>query len=499
MVVVPTLLVKEEEAREQVEQLEVRFLANPEDFVHFALLSDWPDAPAETMEGDEELVASARAAISELNRRHGPAADGGPRFLLFHRRRVWNPSEGCWMGWERKRGKLAEFNRLLRGATDTTFLPGETAPPSRVRYVITLDGDTRLPRGAIRKLVGAMAHALNRPVFDDASNRVVFGNGILQPRITPMLSPIGRGTIYERVFSGQRGTDPYAFAVSDVYQDLFGEGIYTGKGIYDVDAFERALAGRVPDNTLLSHDLFEGVFARAGLVSDVELFEEFPSHYEVAAARQHRWARGDWQLIPWLKPRVRDADGRPVRNPIPLLGRWKILDNLRRSLLAPSAAAALIVAWTLPRENPLVWTLFVLAAFAFPRFLPILATAMPRRRRIAKRSVLTGIGSDLVRAFTHITATLVLLGHQAWLMGDAIGRTLVRVLFTRRRLLEWTTAAQARGQYDLSPLGFVRRNAGAIAVAAAGLGLSLCCAPRRLPKPCSSSSSGVSRRSPRGP
>ncbi|HEY6147400.1 MAG TPA: glycosyl transferase, partial [Thermoanaerobaculia bacterium] len=407
IVVVPTLLMKEEEAREQVEQLEVRFLANPEDFVHFALLTDWADAPAETMEGDEELVTAARAAVSELNRRHGPAGDGGPRFLLFHRRRIWNAAEGCWMGWERKRGKLAEFNRLLRGAADTTFLPGEAAPRARVRYVITLDGDTRLPRGAIRKLVGAMAHPLNRPVFDDRTNRVVFGNGILQPRITAMLSPIGHGTLYERVFSGQRGTDPYAFAVSDVYQDLFGEGIYTGKGIYDVDAFERALQGRVPENTLLSHDLFEGIFTRAGLLSDVELFEEFPSHYEVAALRQHRWARGDWQLVPWLTPRVRNAEGKRVRNPIPLLGRWKILDNLRRSLLAPTAAAALVAAWTLPRENPAVWTAFVAAAFAFPRLLPILATAMPRRRRIAKRSVLTGVGTDLARALSHTTATLV--------------------------------------------------------------------------------------------
>ncbi|HYK40995.1 MAG TPA: glucoamylase family protein, partial [Thermoanaerobaculia bacterium] len=472
-VVVPTLLAREEEVHEQIEQLEVRFLANPEEFVHFALLSDWQDAPAETMEGDEALVASARAAISELNRRHGPAGDGGPRFLLFHRRRVWNAAEGCWMGWERKRGKLTEFNRLLRGASDTTFLPGEAAPPARIRYVITLDADTRLPRGAIRKLVGAMAHALNRPVFDEKSNCVVSGNGILQPRITATLSPIGKGTLYERVFSGQRGTDPYAFAVSDVYQDLFGEGIYTGKGIYDVDAFERALAGRVPDNTLLSHDLFEGIFTRAGLVSDIELFEEFPSHYEVAAARQHRWARGDWQLIPWLKPRVRDASGRRTPNPIPLLGRWKILDNLRRSLLAPASAAALIAAWTLPAENPLVWTLFVVSGFAFPRLLPILATAMPRRRRIAKRSVLRGIGNDLARAHSHTVATLVLLAHQAWLMADAIGRTLLRVLFTRRRLLEWTTAAQARAQYDLSVAGFMRRTAPALVVAGAGLALSI--------------------------
>ena len=230
-------------------------------------------------------------------------APGGDRFLLLHRRRVWNESEGRWIGWERKRGKLHELNRLLRGATDTTFMATDGAPPrcrADVRYVITLDADTRLPRDTVRRLVGKMAHPLNRPRFDADAGRVVEGYAVLQPRVTPSL-PVGReGSLFQRIFSSTSGIDPYAAAVSDVYQDLFGEGSYAGKGIYDVDAFEAALAGRVPDSTLLSHDLFEGMFARAGLASDVEVVEEFPSRYDVAASRQHRWARGDWQLLPWI-------------------------------------------------------------------------------------------------------------------------------------------------------------------------------------------------------
>ncbi len=469
MVVVPTLLLNEDEIREQIEQLEVRFLANSEGFIHFALLADWTDAPSETMDEDEALLVAARAGISELNRRHGSAPDGGERFLLFHRRRVWNASAGSWMGWERKRGKLEEFNRLLRGATDTSYLPTPDPVPTGVRYVITLDGDTRLPRGAVRKLVGAMAHPLNHPAFDDTTNRVVEGNGILQPRITPTLPPIGMGTLFERVFAGPRGIDPYAFAVSDVYQDLFGEGIFTGKGIYDVDAFSRALAGRVPENTLLSHDLFEGLFARAGLVSDVELFEEFPNHYEVSTARQHRWARGDWQLLPWLRGRVKDADGRRVRNAIPFIGRWKIIDNLRRSLFAPAAVATLIAGWTIPGARSFVWSAFVLATLVLPRLFPVLAAAVPRRRNISKRSVATGLGADLALAFSHTVLTSVLLADQAWLMGDAILRTLGRLFFTKRRLLEWTTARQARALARSELPTFLRRMWGVYAIGAAAL------------------------------
>jgi cyclic beta-1,2-glucan synthetase len=291
MVVVPTLLTSRADIEESVERLQVHFLANPDGHLHFALLTDWKDAPQERMPGDEDLLTELANEIARLNDRHGSPPGGGERFMVLHRRRLWNEQEGKWIGWERKRGKLHELNRLLRGATDTTFIPTNGKPPTvpdGVRYVITLDADTRLPKTAAYRLVGAMAHPLNRPRFDPAMGRIVEGYAVLQPRIVPSL-PTGPGsTTYQRIVSGPGGVDPYAGAVSDVYQDLFGEGSYTGKGIYDVDAFEAALAGLVPENALLSHDLFEGVFARAGLVTDIELFEEFPTNYEVGVRRIHR-------------------------------------------------------------------------------------------------------------------------------------------------------------------------------------------------------------------
>ncbi|MEX1073818.1 MAG: glycosyl transferase, partial [Burkholderiales bacterium] len=354
VVAVPVLLTTQAELEEQIERLEIHHLASPERELHFALLSDWRDAATESVAGDDALLDAAAAGIARLNLRHGPAA-GGDRFLLFHRRRLWNEGQRRWMGWERKRGKLHELNRLLRGAADTNFVGVGgplSAPPAGVRYVITLDADTRMPREAARRLVGKMAHPLNHPRFDAATRRVVEGYGVLQPRVTPSL-PIGReGSLFQRIFSSMSGIDPYAAAVSDVYQDLFGEGSYTGKGIYDVDAFEAALEGRVREGTLLSHDLFEGTFARAGLASDIEVVEEFPSRYDVAAARQHRWARGDWQLLPWIAGRA---------GALPLIGRWKMFDNLRRSLSAPACVLALAAGWALPLQAAALWTGFVVS------------------------------------------------------------------------------------------------------------------------------------------
>ncbi|MEO9228559.1 MAG: glycosyl transferase, partial [Devosia sp.] len=267
MVAVPTLLTTPAAIEEQIERLEIHYLASPEGDLHFALLSDWLDSDAEHVEGDDALLAVAARAINRLNQRHGPAP-GGALFLLLHRRRVWNDSEAKWIGWERKRGKLHELNRLLRVATDTTFIEIDGVPPlppADVRYVVTLDADTKLPRDTVRRLVGKMAHPLNRPRLDEAAARVVEGYAVLQPRVTPSLPERGEGSPLQRIFSSLNGIDPYAAAASDVYQDLFGEGSYAGKGIYDVDAFEAALRDRVPDSTLLSHDLFEGIFARAGL------------------------------------------------------------------------------------------------------------------------------------------------------------------------------------------------------------------------------------------
>ena len=297
--------------------------------------------------------------------------------------------------------------------------------------------------------------------------RVVEGYALLQPRVTPTLPTDREGSLFQRIFSGPAGIDPYASAVSDVYQDLFGEGSYIGKGIYDVDAFEAALAGRVPENALLSHDLFEGIFARAGLVTDIEFFEEFPSHYEVAVVRQHRWARGDWQLLPWIIGHAPDTSGAPIRASIPLIGRWKMLDNLRRTMSAPAAFLTLIAGWTLPFASPLIWTTFVLACIAIPPLLQLLIGAIPHRRGISKRSHARAVATDLVLAASHVGLTVTLLADQAWLMTDAIVRTLSRVYVTRRKLLEWVTAAQAKSGFDLSLGSFYRRMNGTVALAAA--------------------------------
>ncbi len=340
-----------------------------------------------------------------------------------------------------------------------------------VRYIITLDADTRLPRETVRRLIGKLAHPLNRARFDSATGRVVEGYGVLQPRVTPSL-PIGReGSLFQRVFSSMTGIDPYGAAVSDVYQDLFGEGSYAGKGIYDIDAFEAALADRVPEGSLLSHDLFEGTFARAGLASDIEVVEEFPARYDVAAARDHRWARGDWQLLPWILGR-RDVAGRNApggrggRGLLPLMGLWKMLDNLRRSLSAPTCVLALVAGWLLPPNAALLWTTFVLATIALPALLPVLAEIVPRRRGVVARSHLRALVSDLRLAVLQTVLTITFLAHQAWLMMDAIGRTLFRLLVSRRNLLEWVTAAQAQLSSRLSLLGVYRHMIASVATAA---------------------------------
>jgi cyclic beta-1,2-glucan synthetase len=469
MVVVPALLTTRAALEEQIDRLETHYLASPEGELYFALLSDWTDSATECAGEDQALLATAGEAIARLNRLHGNGT-AGARFILLHRRRVWSEAETQWMGWERKRGKLHELNGLLRGATTTNFHPlGERPPgvPSDVRYVITLDTDTRLPRETARRLVGKMAHPLNHPRFDAATGAVVEGYAVLQPRVTPSL-PVGReGSLFQRVFSSASGIDPYTAAVSDVYQDLFGEGSYAGKGIYDVDAFEAALAGRVSDGTLLSHDLFEGIFARAGLASDIEVVEEFPSRYDVAAARQHRWARGDWQLLPWILGRRDAAADTRGRRRLPLIGLWKMLDNLRRSLSAPASIAALLAGWLLPRNCALVWTAFVVLTIALPALLPIFAAIVPRRAGVNARSHLHALQKDIWLAASLTAFLIIFLAHQAWLMTDAISRTLFRLFVSRRNLLQWVTAAQMHLSSELDLASAYRRMGGAVTIALA--------------------------------
>ncbi len=468
MVVVPTLLTTRGAIEEHIERLEIHYLASPDDELYFALLSDWTDSPAAHTAGDTALLDIALEGIARLNRLHG-AAPAGDRFVLLHRRRVWSDGQKQWMGWERKRGKLHELNRLLRGAPDTTFVEvggGSSGIPPDVKYVVTLDADTRLPRDTVRRLVGKMAHPLNRPRFDAATGQVVEGYAVLQPRVAPSL-PTGReGSLFQRVFSSAGGIDPYAAAASDVYQDLFGLGSYAGKGIYDIDAFEAALAGRVPEGTLLSHDLFEGTFARAGLVSDVEVVEEFPSRYDVAAARQHRWSRGDWQLLPWILGRGDAAGDDRGSGTLPLIGLWKMLDNLRRTLSAPAGVAALLAGWLLPTASAVLWSAFISATIALPALLPVLAGIIPSRAGVTLRSHLRALRKDVWLGAAQTAFILTFLAHQASLMIDAIGRTLFRLFVSQRNLLQWVTAAQARLSSRLTLLGAYRRMTGAVVITA---------------------------------
>jgi cyclic beta-1,2-glucan synthetase len=466
MIVMPALLTSRSAIAALVQRLEVHHLANPGGDLCFALLSDWTDSATESETGDDELLGEAAEGITGLNRRYG-MAPSGDRFLLLHRRRLWNEGQRKWIGWERKRGKLHELNRLLRGAIDTSFIPIDghgSAVPAGVRYVIILDADTRLPRDAAKRLIGKMAHPLNRPTLDTESSRVIDGYAVLQPRVTPSLPVDREGSLFQRVFSNTRGMDPYACAVSDVYQDLFGEGSYCGKGIYDVDLFEAALAGRIPENTLLSHDLLEGIFARAGLVSDIELIDEFPARYDVAVARQHRWARGDWQLLPWILGQGRSSSG-GRRSGVPLVGLWKMIDNLRRSLSAPTTFLALVGGWTLPLAAAERWSAFVLITIAIPALLPFLTGVLPRRLGLSQRIHLRAVGADLTLALSQTALLVTFLADQAWAMADAILRTLFRLLVSRRNLLEWITAAQAKVSPRLDLAGFYRQMAGGVVLA----------------------------------
>jgi cyclic beta-1,2-glucan synthetase len=450
LVVVPVLLRDAESAARYIDRLEVHFLASPPGALHFALLTDWCDAEVECLPGDEEIVAVAASLIAQLNLKY-PQESDGIRFHLLHRKRRWSATQQAWIGWERKRGKLHELNRWLRGASDTSFGSRAWTPaavPPGIRFVVTLDADTRLPRDALRLLIGKMAHPLNHARVDGVTGRIVSGYAILQPRVTPSLPLSREGTIYQRVHSSPAGIDPYAAASSDVYQDLSGEGSYTGKGIYDIDAFEAALEGRIPEETLLSHDLFEGTFARAGLASDVAVVEDFPARYDVAARRQHRWIRGDWQLLPWILGGT--GRGRMEAAGLSLMSRWKMIDNLRRSLSAPASVASLAAAWVLPVHAAVMWTGFILLAFVMPAVLPVLGELRAIDDDVTARSHGRVLRRELTAAIQRFVLGVAFLPHQAASALDAILRTLVRVYYSRAKLLEWATAERVEASARLS-------------------------------------------------
>jgi cellobiose phosphorylase len=439
MVIVPTLLDSVARVEDLLAHLEVQALGNLDPHIHFAILSDFPDAPTETMPDDAAILEAARAGIAALNARHADGSTGG--FFLFHRLRQWNDRERLWMGWERKRGKIEEFNRLLRGATDTSFVVsvGDLSVLPQVKYCITLDSDTRLPRGVARELIGISSHPLNRPTFDPRIGRVTEGYGILQPRVSVTFTSAA-SSLFARLYSGHTGIDPYTTAVSDTYQDLFAEGIFTGKGLYDVDTFITALQGSVPENTLLSHDLFEGLYARVALVSDVELVDEYPSSVLSHARRQHRWIRGDWQILFWLFPFVPSRHGL-VRNPLPIIGRWKILDNLRRSLVPLALLLLLIAGWTVLPGPRWIWTLAVIGVTA-SQLLPVVARLLVGPSRAQSFPVfLRNVRRDAVTALAQVLLSVTFLAFSAFETAHAVAVTVARLAFTRRRLLEWETAA----------------------------------------------------------
>ena len=439
LVAVPTLLLNEEQVRRLVDDLEVRFLGNHDRNLHFVLLSDLPDSRQPSRE-DDPLIDLCAELIEGLNEKY--ADQGGGTFLLLHRHRIYNPREGVWMGWERKRGKLLDLNKLLRQQYDSfPVKAGNLSVLPNARYVITLDSDTELPRGSAYRMVGAMAHPLNQAIIDTENNIVVAGYGILQPRVGVSVQSAAASRL-ANIYSGQTGFDIYTRAVSDVYQDLYGEGSFAGKGIYEVDTVHQVLDRRFPRNALLSHDLIEGAYARAGLVSDIEVIEDYPSHYSAHNHRKHRWLRGDWQITAWLLSRVPDESGRLVRNPIALVSQWKIFDNLRRSLVEPATFLLLVLGWLILPGKPAYWTLAAVAILFVPvwfRFIIELIRAMAERNSQVARDA----SDSLFTANVGVLLTLTFIAHQMLLSLDAVVRTLIRRLVTGRRLLEWETAAEA--------------------------------------------------------
>jgi len=436
MVVIPSLLKNETELDSLLHQIENHYLGNADPNVRFALLTDFVDAPQKELPGEEDLIKKAVNEIERLNQRYG--SKGYRPFYIFHRERIWNPGENCWMGWERKRGKLVEFNSLLSGKERGAFTIryGDLGFLPAIRYVVTLDADTSMPRDCVRQLAGILAHPLNQAKFDLETGALTDGYTVIQPRV--QVSPsVANRSVFTRVYSGDVALDLYTRAVSDVYQDLFGEGSYIGKGIYDVAAFERCLADRVPDNALLSHDLFEGIHGRCGLATNIVLYEDYPAHYLTYAHRRHRWIRGDWQLLPWLLPHVPHKTAGKIRNNLSSLDRWKIIDNLRRSLLGPATLLLMLGGWFALPGFSLVWIALALSPFVFAIATGVVTALRARRTGQYSETTARPVQQAALRALFEV----IFLPHESLIVMDAIATTLVRLMITRRRLLQWVTVA----------------------------------------------------------
>lgn len=445
IVVVPTLISSPEDVRQQLEALEVRALANPNRSLQFVLISDYNDAPKETMPDDEAILQTALDEIKQMNNRY--ASNYGDKFYLLHRKRCWNEKQNVWMGWERKRGKLEEFNKLLQDSdAETTFttLSGDfrqSISSVPVKYVLTLDADTGLPPGSALELISAAAHPLNHPELNEQGTKVEKGYAIFQPRIS-ITPKAANKTSFAKIFSGNVGIDPYTTAVSDVYQDLFGEGVYTGKGLYNVKVFEEVLGDHFPENAILSHDLLESIYLRTALLTDIELFDDYPTTYLNYSKRNHRWIRGDWQILYWLFRKVPGAGGSKDRNPANIVSRWKVFDNLRRSLNPVFLLLFLLAGWFLLPGSPIIWTAAVLGITAFPIYSSFSLEIFRRPARVKWKLYLEKIRDNLKVNTQQSLTVFLFMPHQAYVSLDAIFRTLWRMFIADKNLLEWTSASQ---------------------------------------------------------
>lgn len=435
LVIVPSIIANPAQIEELLEDLEVRFLSNRDPNLLFGLLTDWIDADTPVLPEDEMLVTLVRTGIEELNRKYRRFHND--TFFLFHRPRTWNAKDKIWMGYERKRGKLAEMNHVLRGRGKDRFsvIVGDEKIIIKIRYVITLDTDTQLPREAGWKLVGLMAHPLNQAVYCEKKKRIVEGYGIIQPRLAISLHGATR-SLYSKLHENDSGIDPYTRVTSDVYQDVFGEGSFIGKGIYDIDAFEKVTDNRFPENRILSHDLLEGAYARCGFASDVQFYEEYPSTYSADVNRRRRWIRGDWQIGSWILPFVPDAAKKWHRNPLNALSRWKIIDNLRRSLLPVAFTMVLILGWTI-FENPSFWTLSVLVMVMLTSLLISFWNLLHKPKEITFSRHFEIVFQNTSKNVVQSLFTLAMLPYEAYVSIVAISRTIWRMTITGKNLLEW--------------------------------------------------------------
>ena len=460
MVIMPTILKNKARTIELLEQLEIYYLSNinrasegqrlesrPQN-IFYTLIGDAAAGPNEVMPWDDEVAEAGLAKVKELNAKYG-----APIFNFVYRKRAWSDGENCWLGYERKRGAILHFNDLVLGNTTEeekakrfrceTISQWAEGPVPPIQFIITLDTDTELVLYSAQKLIGAMAHPLNRAQLSPDGKRVNSGYGIMQPRVNVDVEVTNKSR-YAQLFAGLGGLDVYTTASFELYQDIFNEGSFCGKGIYDLRVFQKVLKGTFPENLILSHDLIEGCHIRCGLINDLELFDDNPSNYIDDAKRHHRWTRGDWQIIGWLRNKVKNEKGEKVKNQVNTIGRWKIFDNLRRSVLCLALMVILFVGFSgLVDLHPAWFLLVALIAVASPIVFFIIGqiTTLPRfgKRYHYYATLMRGFRVIIYRSLVQFA----LLPKEAWMYTDALVRACYRMWFSHKNLLNWITSDEA--------------------------------------------------------